>query len=71
MDQTSHEKLVDFSLCETCINRDKTEAEEPCNSCLASPVNFESIKPVKYEKDPKKKDKFDIFKEEQKKRKNK
>lgn len=70
MDQNTHEKLVDFSLCSTCVNRDKTEQEEPCNACLANPVNFESTKPVKYTKDPKvKEDKFDVALRKQKERK--
>lgn len=67
MNQVTHEKEVDFSFCNTCVNKDKTEAEEPCNSCLSQPVNFESTKPVKYEKNPKVKDKIDIFKEQHKK----
>ena len=59
MNEATHEKFVDFTLCETCINKDKPESEDPCDVCLANPVNFESTKPIKYEKDPKKKDKFD------------
>jgi len=45
-------KFVEFnSYCETCKYKNiKDEAgEEPCNSCLAEPVNLNSSKPVKYE----------------------
>lgn len=45
-------KFVDFNLyCETCKYKNiKDElGEEPCNSCLAEPVNLNSVKPVKYE----------------------
>lgn len=31
-----------------CINRDIDEVEEPCNSCLATPVNDNSRKPINY-----------------------
>ena len=39
--------------CRTCVNRDKGEAEPPCNDCLANPVNLYSHKPIHYAKNPK------------------
>lgn len=35
--------------CKTCKNNDKKENEDPCDTCLESPVNLHSHKPVKYE----------------------
>lgn len=50
MDQNTHEKMVDFGkYCPTCKHSDKKESDEPCDTCLANPVNFESVKPCKYE----------------------
>lgn len=44
-------KMVDFKKwCVRCKHKNKPEMDEPCNECLASPVNLHSTKPVKYEK---------------------
>lgn len=51
MDQYTHEKIVDFAYCGICKHHDLTDKEEPCYSCVANPVNFESAKPTKYEED--------------------
>ena len=43
-------KFVNFDeYCEFCKHFNKAETDEPCNECLAEPVNFYSHKPVKYE----------------------
>lgn len=42
-------KFVDFSLCNSCVNKDKKEDEDPCHECLQNATNEHSIKPVKYE----------------------
>ena len=52
MDQITHEKIVDFAYCGICKNQELTEMDEPCSTCIANPVNFESKKPIKYEEDP-------------------
>ena len=41
-------KFVDFTYCHVCIHKDVNGSEEPCNSCLASPVNLNSTKPINY-----------------------
>lgn len=41
-------KEVYFTYCETCVNKDTPEAEDPCRDCLNEPVNLYSHKPVKY-----------------------
>lgn len=43
-------KIVRFDLyCESCKHKDKLDAESPCNECLTEPVNWHSVKPVKWE----------------------
>ena len=43
----SHEKIVDFKFfCKLCQHKNKTEWDEPCDSCLEHPVNVESHKPL-------------------------
>lgn len=54
MDEFTHEKFVNFAYCGICKSKDVDERKEPCNSCVANPVNFESTKPVKYVEDPEK-----------------
>ena len=34
--------------CKTCVNKDVNEAEDPCDECLANPVNSCSHKPVNW-----------------------
>ena len=45
-------KFVDFEYCNTCKfkNVKDEKGEEPCNECLTEPVNLNSNKPIKYEK---------------------
>jgi hypothetical protein len=43
-------KEVYFSqYCTSCKNAVKTEDEEPCNDCLANPMNVDSHKPTHWE----------------------
>lgn len=35
--------------CKTCKHMQKTEQEHPCIECLEEPVNYGSVKPVKWE----------------------
>lgn len=53
MNEETHEKLVNFAYCRICTYHDLTEKDEPCSTCIANPVNFESAKPIKYEQDNK------------------
>ena len=34
--------------CNTCVHKDVNEAEDPCDECLANPVNSCSHKPVNW-----------------------
>ena len=40
--------------CGTCKYEKTKEEDDPCDECLANPVNVNSHKPVKYEKEEKK-----------------
>lgn len=43
-------KIVDFDIyCVNCKYKRVSQHEEPCNTCLANPVNEDSHKPVLYE----------------------
>lgn len=47
----SKEKIVAFDIwCPKCKHRDKKENQQPCDDCLAEPVNVDSHKPVNWEK---------------------
>ena len=40
-------KVVDFkTYCKTCEHKDLEEKFDPCNDCLAEPMNANSDKPV-------------------------
>lgn len=46
----SNDKEVYFhQYCKTCEHFDKMEEEEPCDDCLAEPVNTDSHRPVRWE----------------------
>lgn len=52
MDDDQPYKFVEFNLyCDRCKYKDVKDenGEEPCNSCLAEPVNLNSSKPIKFE----------------------
>lgn len=47
---TYTEKMVEFfKYCNKCKNKDLPDWKEPCNECLAAPVNEDSIIPIKFE----------------------
>ena len=48
-----HMKMVEFDkYCETCRHKNENdEYKSRCDQCLSEPMNYESIKPVKYEED--------------------
>ena len=47
---TEVDKEVRFDVfCETCKHNKTKETEEPCNTCLESPSNAHTSKPVKWE----------------------
>lgn len=43
-------RIVNYAVhCKTCRHLDLDGTEEPCNECLAMPVNEHTEKPVNYE----------------------
>lgn len=45
----SREKEVRFDLyCNLCGSFGVNEAEDPCDECLATPVNVDSVKPINF-----------------------
>ena len=51
LNELTHEKFVNYEgYCKDCKYKDNLETDEPCDECLANPVNFESVKPIKFEK---------------------
>jgi hypothetical protein len=46
-------KLVDFTLCNVCINKEKTEKDEPCCECLKESARIHSHTPLKFKKEKK------------------
>lgn len=41
-------KLVDETMCATCVHKNVLEVKEPCHTCLETPVNENSKKPINY-----------------------
>lgn len=41
-------KLVDETMCGTCIHKNVPEVNEPCHSCMEAAVNENSKKPINY-----------------------
>lgn len=42
-------KEVDFyGYCATCEHKELKEEDEPCAECLANPVRYASVKPIKW-----------------------
>ena len=48
----SYEKIVQFhKYCDSCKHKDVKETDDLCHECLSEPINYASVKPIKYEKD--------------------
>lgn len=44
------DKFVRFDLyCKTCKHKDEDDGYDPCDTCLATPTNLYSRKPINYE----------------------
>lgn len=45
----NREKEVRFDLyCNNCKSYEQKEEEDPCDECLATPVNVDSVKPINF-----------------------
>lgn len=47
--EDSYKEVFFADYCKSCKHCDKPESEDPCDDCLASPMNTYSHKPVNYE----------------------
>lgn len=51
----NQEREVRFDLyCKKCQYQDSPQNEDPCDSCLGEPYNYDTDRPVKYVKSTKK-----------------
>ena len=53
METKSRQKEVFFGkYCSKCLDKDKKEDEEPCETCLGAPSNTDSHRPIRFRMDP-------------------
>lgn len=45
-----HKEVYFNKYCKTCAYSESKESDDPCDECLATPMNEYSHKPVMYEK---------------------
>lgn len=51
MNEDGYKEVYFDVYCETCKHKDVDETEEPCDTCLANPMNLYSHRPIKYEEE--------------------
>lgn len=49
MNEDGYKEVYFDVYCETCKHKNVDETEEPCDTCLANPMNLYSHRPIKYE----------------------
>lgn len=54
MDHQVYKEVYFHEYCEICKHRDVKNTEEPCDTCLSEPINWNTHRPVKYDKQTKK-----------------
>ena len=43
-------KFVEYEVyCPKCKYSELKDSDDPCNECLTEPINFASVKPIKFE----------------------
>lgn len=50
MDHQFYKEVYFDAYCRKCRNEGLKETDEPCEECLSEPTNWNSHRPVKYEK---------------------
>lgn len=50
MDHQAYKEVYFDQFCKKCKYEKLKEIEEPCNVCMEEPTNWNSHRPVKYEK---------------------
>ncbi len=46
--ELSHDKIVNFTLCNYCQYKDNPEYAEPCSDCLDNATNVDSRRPIHF-----------------------
>lgn len=54
MDYQAYKEVYFHEYCKTCRHRDVKNTDTPCDECLSEPTNWNTHRPVKYEKQVKK-----------------
>ena len=50
MDHQSYKEVHFHEFCKKCKHEKVKETETPCDECMSEPTNWNSHRPVKYEK---------------------
>ena len=50
MDNQTYKEVYFHEFCKKCKHEKVKDTEEPCYECLGEPTNWNSHRPVKYEK---------------------
>ena len=50
MDHQAYKEVYYHEYCKTCKHEKLSEHEEPCSECMTEAFNWNTHKPVKYEK---------------------
>ena len=50
MDEQAYKEVYFDKYCKTCKHKSLKETEAPCDECLGEPLNWNTHRPVKYDK---------------------
>ena len=50
MDIQAYKEVHFHEYCKTCVNKDTPDTKAPCDECMSEPLNWNTHRPVKYEK---------------------
>ena len=50
MDEQAYKEVYFHEYCKTCKHKALKDTEKPCDECLSEPLNWNTHRPVKYEK---------------------
>lgn len=50
MDHQAYKEVYFHKYCTSCRHKDVKNTDKPCDGCLSEPINWNTHRPVKYEK---------------------
>ena len=50
MDHQTYKEVYFHEYCKSCRHKKANDIDEPCDTCLSEPLNWNTHRPVKYEK---------------------